>query len=173
MEEVIRLHTATDYLIYMLGFTPGFSYLGGMDERLATPRLKPHEPTFRPDLLVSPVNKRASIPLTARADGNLSAVPLKLYDPFRDPPVLLKAGNYVRFVAVTQDEYEEIAHQVKAGSYQIRQEPLSAGGRPMTPVLEVIAPGLLTTVQDRGRHCYQAFGMPVAGAVDEYAFAHC
>ena len=39
----------------------------------------------------------------------------------------------------------------------------------MTPVLEVIAPGLLTTVQDRGRHGYQAFGMPVAGAVDEYA----
>ena len=35
-EEVVRLHTSAEYLIYMLGFTPGFSYMGGMDERIAT-----------------------------------------------------------------------------------------------------------------------------------------
>ena len=39
-EEVIRIHTSTEYLIYMLGFTPGFTYLGGMSEEIATPRLK-------------------------------------------------------------------------------------------------------------------------------------
>ncbi|NMR85903.1 carboxyltransferase domain-containing protein, partial [Vibrio parahaemolyticus] len=39
-EEIIRRHIAPDYYCYMLGFTPGFSYLGGMDESLATPRLK-------------------------------------------------------------------------------------------------------------------------------------
>ena len=39
-DEVVRIHTSADYLIYMLGFTPGFPYLGGMDERIAAPRLK-------------------------------------------------------------------------------------------------------------------------------------
>ena len=38
--ELVRIHTGTDYLVYMMGFSPGFAYLGGLDERLATPRLE-------------------------------------------------------------------------------------------------------------------------------------
>ena len=106
----------------------GFSYLGGMDERLATPRLKTPR-THIPAGSTGIAGKQTGIyPIDSPGGWQLiGRTPLKLYDPFRDPPVLLKAGNYVRFVAVSQDEYEEIAHQVKAGSYQIRQKPLSAG----------------------------------------------
>ena len=61
-EEVVRLHTAPIYLNYMLGFLPGFCYLGGLDERLHTPRLP----------WASPVPRRASILSTPPAAGSSS-----------------------------------------------------------------------------------------------------
>lgn len=128
-EEVIKLHTGTDYLIYMLGFTPGFSYLGGMDERLATPRLKTPR-THIPAGSTGIAGKQTGIyPIVSPGGWQLiGRTPLKLYDPFRDPPVLLKAGNYVRFLAISEDKYREIAAQISDGTYQIQQKPLSEGG---------------------------------------------
>ena len=108
-EEVIALHTDRDYQVYMLGFTPGFCYLGGLSERLETPRLA--EPRTRiPAGSVGIAGKQTGIyPIDSPGGWQLiGRTPLCLFDPNREPPVLIHAGEYVRFVRINENEYEKI-----------------------------------------------------------------
>lgn len=106
-EEVIRLHSAPEYPVYMLGFVAGFPYLGGMDERLATPRKK------SPRLKIA----AGSVGIAGGQTGIYSVespggwqiigrTPLKLYDADSENPVLLAAGSYVKFKPVSEAEYK-------------------------------------------------------------------
>lgn len=108
-EELIRLHSGTDYLVYMLGFIPGFTYLGGMDSRLATPRLK----TPRTLIPAGSVGIAGAQTGTYPADSPggwqiIGRTPLLLYDGSKTPPTLLTAGDYVRYVPVTAEEFFRI-----------------------------------------------------------------
>lgn len=117
-EEVIKLHSNPEYLIYMLGFTPGFPYLGGMDERIATPRLtSPREKI--PAGSVGIAGKQTGVyPMDTPGGWQLiGRTPLTLYDPRNSNPILLDAGMHVRFVPVNQKEYDEILNQVEDGVY--------------------------------------------------------
>ena len=92
-DEVISIHSGTDYLVYMLGFIPGFTYLGGMDPRIATPRL--------------------SSPRTSDSPGGwqiIGRTPVTMYDMSKAQAALLKAGDYVRYVPIDESEF----HRIKA-----------------------------------------------------------
>ena len=118
-EEVIDIHSAKDYLIYMLGFLPGFSYLGGLDERIHTPRLA--NPRIRiPAGSVGIGGSQTGIyPLDSPGGWQLLGMtPVKTYDPEREVPILFEAGDYIRFVPVSEEEYQEIKKQVDEGTYQ-------------------------------------------------------
>lgn len=124
-EEVIRIHCAKDYLIYMLGFLPGFSYLGGLDERIHTPRLA--NPRIRiPAGSVGIGGSQTGIyPLDSPGGWQLLGMtPVKTYDPGRKVPILFEAGDYIRFVPISEEEFMEIKKQVDEGTYQctIHQE---------------------------------------------------
>lgn len=98
VEEVIALHSGTDYLVYMLGFTPGFCYLGGMPEQIATPRLATPR-TRIPAGSVGIAGQQTGIyPIDSPGGWQLiGRTSLCLFDPQRDPAVLINAGDYVRF----------------------------------------------------------------------------
>ena len=122
-EEVIRIHTGTDYLLYMLGFTPGFSYLGGMSETIATPRLLKPRVKIPAGSVGIAGSQTGVYPIDSPGGWQLiGRTPLKMYDPLAETPVLLKAGDYVRFVAIDQAEYEAIEQQVAQGTYQVSIE---------------------------------------------------
>lgn len=118
-QEVIDIHCSKDYLIYMLGFLPGFSYLGGLDERIHTPRLA--NPRIRiPAGSVGIGGSQTGIyPLDSPGGWQLLGLtPVKTYDPDREVPILFEAGDYIRFVPVTQDQFLEIKEQVERGEYE-------------------------------------------------------
>ena len=118
IEDVVKIHTSKEYLIYMLGFTPGFPYLDKVDKRIATPRLKTPR-TKVPGGSVGIAGSQTGIYPTDSPAGwqIIGRTPLKLYDPYREMPILLKAGNYIKFVAIDEDEYKNIEEAVNNRTY--------------------------------------------------------
>lgn len=118
-EEVISLHSGRDYYCYMLGFTPGFSYLGGMDEGIATPRLQ-NPRTVIPAGSVGIAGKQTGIyPIDSPGGWQLiGRTPLKMFDPEAARPTLMEAGLWTRFSPVSEEEYRKIQAQVSRGEYE-------------------------------------------------------
>jgi len=109
-EETIRLHASVDYPVYMLGFTPGFPYLGGMDERLATPRLQ--TPRTRVEAgSVGIAGAQTGVYPVASPGGwqIIGRTPLRLYDPAREEPFLLAPGKKLRFVPIDEATFNQLA----------------------------------------------------------------
>jgi inhibitor of KinA len=106
VEEVIRLHSGATYTVYMLGFSPGFTYLGGLPEVLATPRL-PTPRTLVPAGTVGIAGAQTGIYPIATPGGwrLIGRTPLMLFDPNRDPPVLLRPGDRVCFAPISEGDY--------------------------------------------------------------------
>ena len=126
-EEVIRIHSSRDYLIYMLGFLPGFTYLGGLDERIHTPRLANPRLKINAGSVGIAGSQTGIYPLDSPGGWQLMGMtPVKTYDPERSVPILFEAGDYIRFLPVTEEEYRDISEQVKAGTYTCRIRPKEA-----------------------------------------------
>lgn len=108
-EEVIARHTAPTYRIYMLGFTPGFPYLGGMDPSIAAPRRK--EPRIHiPAGSVGIAGEQTGVyPIVSPGGWQLiGRTPLRLFDPQREQPILLSAGAGIRFVPIDEETFRKM-----------------------------------------------------------------
>ena len=119
--EVIRLHSGTDYLVYTMGFSPGFPYLGGLDAALATPRLQSPR-TLIPGGSVGIAEAQTGVYPVASPGGwrLIGRTPVRLFDPDAHPPTVIDAGDRVRFVPIDDAaEYETIDRGVRDGSFSV------------------------------------------------------
>lgn len=121
VERVIELHQNGKYLVYMLGFLPGFPYLGGLDKRIATPRLKtPRAKTFAGSVGIA--HEQTGIyPVESPGGWNIiGKTPVPLFDLHHESSTFLfRSGDRVRFYSITESEYEHITARVKAREYQV------------------------------------------------------
>ena len=120
IDEVIKIHTSVEYLIYMIGFTPGFPYLGGMNDKIAAPRLQ----TPRNEIPIGSVGiagtQTGIYPIQSPGGWQLiGRTPVKLYDSSRKEPVLLNAGDYIKFVQINEEEYKSIENLERQGKYKV------------------------------------------------------
>jgi KipI family sensor histidine kinase inhibitor len=115
-EEVVRLHCGADYRIYMLGFLPGFAYLGGLDPKIFTPRLQ-NPRTKIPAGAVGIGGEQTGIyPLASPGGWRLiGQTPVRPYDPNREEPILYRAGDYIRFRSITETEFAALERQRESG----------------------------------------------------------
>ena len=107
--EVVSIHSGTDYLVYMLGFIPGFTYLGGMDPRIATPRLSSPR-TLIPAGSVGIAGEQTGTYPSESPGGwqIIGRTPVTMYDMSKKQAALLQAGDYVRYVSINENEFHRI-----------------------------------------------------------------
>ena len=109
--EVIHLHSTGEYRVACIGFVPGFPFLAGLPKKLATPR----RDVPRKEIPAGSVGiggaQTGIYPLHSPGGWNLiGRTPVRLFDPQKNPPALLRAGERVRFRSITRDEFESLKH---------------------------------------------------------------
>lgn len=112
-EEVISIHSSSEYLVYMIGFAPGFPYLGGMNDKITTPR-KETPRSIIPKGSVGIAGLQTGIyPIETPGGWQLiGRTPLLLFNPCLESPSLLKAGDTIRFVPISKEEFNMRKEQV-------------------------------------------------------------
>ncbi len=123
IDDAVALHSSVEYRCYMLGFSPGFPYLGPVPGAIAMPRLAEPRATVPCGSVAIAGSQTGIYPHESPGGWRLIGLtPLRLFDPMRPQPFLIQAGDRVRFVPVQRDEYERLSR----GSGVIRSEDPSS-----------------------------------------------
>ena len=109
-ERVVALHTAGEYFVYFLGFSPGFAYMGGLSEKLYVPRMETPRTHVRAGSVGLAGKQTGIYPNNSPGGWQLiGCTPLRMFDPSQTPESRLRPGDCVRFTRITRMEFEHIA----------------------------------------------------------------
>ena len=115
--QVVEIHSDPAYQIYMVGFAPGYPFLGGLDERLFTPRLKTPRMAVPRGSVGIANNQTGIYPIKSPGGWQIiGRTPLNLFRPYDEKPFLYQAGDTIRFRSISLEAYNEIA--VKEGTHE-------------------------------------------------------
>jgi inhibitor of KinA len=107
-QEVVDLHSSAEYRVHCVGFTPGFPFLGGLPPKLATPRRDIPRKEIPAGSVGIGGTQTGIYPVKSPGGWNvIGRTPLRLFDPQRNPPALFRAGDRVRFRAITRTDFEK------------------------------------------------------------------
>jgi inhibitor of KinA len=128
IDEVIRIHTSTPYQVYMLGFTPGFPYLGGMSDKIATPRLEKPRVKIPAGSVGIAGSQTGFYPIESPGGWQLiGRTPINGFDANSPNPFAFAAGDYLQFKSVPLEDFLAIRREVEAGAYTPEFTTLSRG----------------------------------------------
>jgi KipI family sensor histidine kinase inhibitor len=158
-DEVAVRHSSVPYRVYMLGFLPGFAYMGTVDARIAAPR----HPSPRARVVAGAVGiaggQTGVYPMESPGGWQIiGRTPVRVFDPSRTAPALFAAGDTVKFV-----------RESAARPDPVPPKPDPAGRPQVGRHVTILEPGLFTTIQDAGRWGHQSSGVPVSGPMDPLA----
>lgn len=120
-DEIITIHSSVDYRVYMLGFLPGFVYLGGLDRRIEAPRLSTPRVKIPKGSVGIGGSQTGVYPLDSPGGWRLiGSTPVEFYKADREEPVLCRAGDYIRFEPVTSADYYDIRQLIRQGAYRLQ-----------------------------------------------------
>jgi KipI family sensor histidine kinase inhibitor len=170
-EEIIQLHSSTTYKVFMTGFTPGFPYMGILDEKLITKRKTQPRLKVEAGTVAIAGNQTGIYPSATPGGWNIiGRTPVKLLDTTKANPFLLKAGDEVKFKAITKDEFEQYAASDVPAVREIRNAFSSTeASHKNKPIIYIEQCGFLTTILDGGRSGSLQYGVSKSGAMDRYS----
>lgn len=124
--EIVALHSGTRYHIYMIGFVPGFPYMGDLPAPLRLPRRVDPRVRVPPGSVAMATELTAIYPLESTGGWHLiGTTPIRLFDNAAQPPALFAPGDSVRFEAINEKTFLHIRDDVKAGTYRVPCEILA------------------------------------------------
>ncbi|TMS59256.1 5-oxoprolinase subunit PxpB [Imbroritus primus] len=127
VDEVIRLHTETQFHIYMIGFVPGYPYMGDLPEQLVLPRRADPRIRVPAGSIAIASTMTAIYPLESPGGWHLiGTTPIRLFDAAQPRPALFSPGDKVRFEPVTAAQFDDIRAATQAGTYQVPSEALAS-----------------------------------------------
>ncbi|RXK62181.1 5-oxoprolinase subunit PxpB [Lacibacter luteus] len=171
-QELIQIHCSKTYHVYMLGFTPGFPYMGKVDERIFTKRKQQPRLAVKPGSVAIAGEQTGIYPFATPGGWNIiGRTPLQLFDANRTNPFLLKAGDEITFKAITKDAFENyFPSDILVGRDSINSitHP-SKTFDDKNQIIQIEQCGFLTTLQDTGRTGYLQYGVSKGGVMDKDA----
>ena len=165
--EVARRHAAVEYRVYAVGFTPGFPFMGAVDPSIRLPRLEQPRPRVEANTVAIADAQTGVYPLASPGGWRQLGTALEaVYDPHRERPFLLAAGDRVRFVDTGSEAGAKGAGAAAADAAS-EPSPLELlPAEPRRPVLAVEEPGLYDLIVDAGRYGAAHHGLARTGPLD-------